>query len=312
MEKYLGIDIGGNHVKTALVGSDGTIHDFQSYPTAQLKESGDFISSLLDVIAYKLVGHKEVQRIGIGLPGMISRNRHVPIDIPSIPELNGQPLYMRLKDRFPEKEFFLENDANAAALGELLFASQDLPHNFLFITLGTGIGSACVLDGRIFSGGDGNGLELGHIPSRNNKRLEANIGKQGVINLASNRLAEFHGETLISRDQPMSATKLVVAASDGDLFARQVFNEVGEILGEGLVALVRILDIKTVVIGGGLSASFEYIKPGVLRVMNLLLPSYYTNSLDFRLASLGNDAGVLGAASLCQEATSEALSNKSM
>jgi len=182
----------------------------------------------------------------------------------------------------------------------------------LFITLGTGIGSACVLDGRIFSGGDGNGLELGHIPSRNNKRLEANIGKQGVINLASNRLAEFHGETLISRDQPMSATKLVVAASDGDLFARQVFNEVGEILGEGLVALVRILDIKTVVIGGGLSASFEYIKPGVLRVMNLLLPSYYTNSLDFRLASLGNDAGVLGAASLCQEATSEALSNKSM
>jgi glucokinase len=101
----------------------------------------------------------------------------------------------------------------------------------------------------------------------------------------------------------MSATKLVVAASDGDLFARQVFNEVGEILGEGLVALVRILDIKTVVIGGGLSASFEYIKPGVLRIMNSLLPGYYTNSLDFRLASLGNDAGVLGAASLCQELT---------
>ena len=302
MEYFLGIDVGGNHVKTALVGHDGTIHDFQSYSTAELKDSGDFISALLDIIAFKLVAHKEVRRVGIGLPGMISRDRKVPIDIPSIPELNGEPLYSKLAGRFPDKEFFLENDANAAALGELLFASQDLPSTFAFITLGTGIGSAFVLDGRIFTGGDGNGLELGHIPSRNGRHLEGNIGKQGIINLATLRLGEYKGETRINREQPVSATRLVVAASEGDEFSRQVFWEVGEILGEGLVALVRILDVKTIVIGGGLSASFEYLKPGALQVMNARLPAYYTQQLDFRLASLGNDAGVLGAASLCRRA----------
>jgi glucokinase len=305
METFLGIDVGGNHVKTALVGRDGTIHDFQSYPTAQLRESGDFIGSLADVIAFKLLSHKEVIRTGIGLPGMITRDRKVPIDIPSIPELNMQPLHETLTRRFPGKEFFLENDANAAALGELLFSQTALPSTFAFITLGTGIGSAFVLDGKIFTGGDGNGLELGHIPSREGRHLEANIGKQGILNLATLRLSEFSGETSISRNQPLSATKMVIAASEGDVFSRQVFYEVGEILGDGLVALIRILDVKTIIIGGGLSASFEFLKPGALRILNLKLPAYYTDRLDFRLASLGNDAGVLGAASICRQEISE-------
>ena len=299
MEKYLGIDVGGNHVKTGLVDRSGVIHDFQSFSTAQLKEDGDFISKFLEVVAFKLVGHPEVGKVGIGLPGMITKDRKVPIEIPSIPELNGQPFYNRLKERFPEKEFFLENDANAAALGELLFGEQQLPSTFAFITLGTGIGSAVVMDGKIFTGGDGNGLELGHIRSRNEKHLEANIGKQGIINLATIRLAEFKGDTLIPRDEPVSARKLVVSADQGDEFSRTVFYEVGEILGEGLVALIRILDIKTIVVGGGLSAGFTFIKPGVLRILNTYLPPYYTDAIDFRVASLGNDAGVQGAAALC-------------
>lgn len=299
MENFLGIDIGGNHVKTACVAEDGSIQDFQSYSTSTMQDSGDFVSALMEIIAFKLVNHKEIRKIGIGLPGMISRDRSTPVDISSIPELNNQPLLKKLKERFPEKAFFLENDANAAALGELLFAKQKLPETFAFITLGTGIGSAFVLDGKIFTGGDGNGLELGHIPSREGRHLEANIGKQGVIRLASLRLSDYRGSTLIARDQPVSATKLVVAASEGDEFARSVFFEVGEILGEGLVSLIRILDVKTVVVGGGLSASFEYLKPGVLRILHNLLPGYYCSVLDFRLASLGNDAGVLGAAALC-------------
>jgi glucokinase len=299
MDRFLGIDIGGNHVKTGIVDRDGTIHDFQSYSTAEMKEDGDFIGRFLDVVAFKLLNHKEVQKIGIGLPGMISKDRKVPVEIPSIRELNGQPLFQRLKDRFPDKYFFLENDANAAALGELLFGKDNLPQTFAFITLGTGIGSAAVLDGKIFTGGDGNGLELGHIRSRNDRHLEGNIGKSGIINLATNRLAEYAKSTLIPRDQPVSATKLVVSASEGDEFSQTVFYEVGEILGEGLIALIRILDIKTIVVGGGLSAGFEFIKPGVWKIFNAHLPPYYTQAIDFRLASLGNDAGVLGAASLC-------------
>lgn len=299
MDRFLGIDIGGNHVKTGLVDREGNILDFHSYYTSELKEEGDFIGKFLDIVAFKLVAHKDIKKVGIGLPGMISKDRTIPLEIPSITELNNQPFHKRLSERFPEIEFYLENDANAAALGELLFSKEKLPQTFAFITLGTGIGSAAVINGKIFTGGDGNGLELGHIRSRNDRHLEANIGKQGIINLATVRLNEYSKPTLMPRDQPISATKLVVSAAEGDEFARTVFYEVGEILGEGLIALVRILDIKTIVVGGGLSAGFEFIKPGVWKILNAHLPSYYTEAIDFRIASLGNDAGVLGAAALC-------------
>jgi glucokinase len=296
---YFGIDVGGNHVKTGFVDLKGEIHDFQSFSTADWRDENNFIERLLDTIAFKLVAHKDVTKIGIGLPGMIDFERRKPLEIPSIPELNGTALKDMLEARFPGKEFCLENDANAAGLGELIFRGNHLPNTFAFITLGTGIGSAAIIDGKIFKGGDGNGLELGHIISRNHKRLEQNIGKQGIINLAAQMLDNYKGQTIIPRDQPISATKLVISANDGDEFCRSVFFEVGEILGEGLVALIRILDIKTIIVGGGLSASFEFIQPGIHKVLNTYLTPYYLAKIDIRLAELGNDAGILGAAALC-------------
>jgi len=298
-EIYFGIDVGGNHVKTGFVDLQGEIHDFQSFSTSEWRDDNSFVERLLDNIAFKLVAHKDVKKIGIGLPGMIDLARRIPLEIPAIPELNGVRLKDLLEARFKDKEFCLENDANAAGLGELIFKGESLPSTFAFITLGTGIGSAAIINGKIFSGGDGNGLELGHIISRNHKRLEQNIGKQGIINLASNMLEKYQGNTLMQRDQPVSATKLVISANEGDEFSRSVFFEVGEILGEGLVALIRILDIKTIVVGGGLSASFEFISPGLHKVLNTYLTPYYLSKIDIRLAALGNDAGILGAAALC-------------
>ncbi len=299
-EKYLGIDIGGNHVKMGFVDRSGNIHDFQSYSTAEWRETGDFVARLVETIQFKLISHKDTNRVGIGLPGMLSKDRKTTLIIPAIPELNGVKLWNFLNDALPNCTFMLENDANAAALGELLFAQSDLPDTFAFITMGTGIGSAVIMDRKIFTGGDGNGLELGHIPSRG-EWLEKNIGKQGILNLGTERLSQYKKDTQIPRDQPMSATKLVIAAENKDEFSRQVFYEVGEILGEGLVALIRIMDIKAIVIGGGLSASFDFVKPGADKVLQHYLPSYYTDKLNITRATLGNDAGLLGAASLCFE-----------
>ncbi|SFC17532.1 glucokinase [Flexibacter flexilis DSM 6793] len=300
-EQYLGIDIGGNHVKMGFVDRAGVIHDFQSYPTAEWRATGDFVGRLIDTIQFRLISHKETTRVGIGLPGMLSKDRSTPLIIPAIPELDNVPLLQRLTEALPQCEFILENDANAAALGELLFAHNGtLPDTFAFVTMGTGIGSAAVIERKIFTGGDGNGLELGHIPSRGSW-LEHNVGKQGIIRLATEKLPSYPKETLIPRDQPVSATKLVVSAENKDEFSQQVFFEVGEILGEGLVSLIRIMDITDIVIGGGLSASFEFVKPGIEKVIHEYLPPYYTNKLSLTRATLGNDAGLLGAASLCFE-----------
>ncbi|UKJ07315.1 ROK family protein [Solitalea lacus] len=299
MERYLGIDVGGNHVKTGIVDNIGEIQDFKSYETAELRKNGQFVENLLDRMVYRLINHKDVKRIGIGLPGTITKDRSAMIEITAIPELNGVKLLKAFEDRFPDMDIFLENDANAAALGELHFAKKKAPDTYGFITLGTGIGSAAVIDRKVFTGGDGNGLELGHIPSRNNKTLEENIGKKGILNLIETRLREYSGHTKVSREEPASATKTVIAANEGDEFARQVFFEVGEVLGEGLVAFIRIMDIKTIIIGGGLSAAYEFIEPGIKKQLEYFLTPYYLKDLDLRLASLGNDAGLLGAASLC-------------
>ena len=91
----------------------------------------------------------------------------------------------------------------------------------------------------------------------------------------------------------------MAAAAEGDALALAIWAEVGEMLGEGLVSLVRILDIKQILIGGGLSASFEYIMPAVQKELDFWLTPYYKETLTVTKATLGNDAGLLGAASLC-------------
>lgn len=296
----LGVDVGGNHVKMGFVAEDGTINQFQSFYTREFVETGDFTQKLIQTIKFKLLDSAEpCHCVGIGFPGTISKDRNTTIEIPAIKELNGQPTGARIREALSECNVRLENDANAAALGELIYGKAKLPDDFAFITLGTGIGSAYVQDRQIFIGADGNAMELGHIPSRNHQRLEQNIGKQGILNLAAKRLEEYKGETTISRLKEISATEMVLAAKDGDVFSRAVFFEVGEMLGEGLVSLIRILDVKSIVIGGGLSASFDYVVPGANKILYQYLSPYYLESLNITKASLGNDAGLQGAASLC-------------
>ncbi|WP_338873807.1 ROK family protein [Spirosoma sp. SC4-14] len=300
--EYLGIDVGGTNVKMGIVdASTGKISNFYSHDTISWRQSGHFVERFGDAVALQLLSNKDVNRVGIGLPGMLSRDRTVPLEITAIPEINGVPLVETLTKRFPGVQFFLENDANAAALGEYYFAEEKITENYIFITLGTGVGGAAIINKKIFTGGDGNAMEPGHIPSRHGRVLERNIGKKELLELAELRRSEYTGETHLPGDGDISTTGLVAAAAEGDELALQIWAEVGEILGEGLAALIKILDIKQVLIGGGLSASFDYILPAVEKTLDYWLNPYYKNGLAIKRATLGNDAGLLGAASLCFE-----------
>ncbi|CCH56441.1 ROK family protein [Fibrisoma limi BUZ 3] len=298
--EYLGIDVGGTNVKMGIVEADtGKISNFYSHDTISWRQSGHFVERFGDAIALQLYANKSVKKVGIGLPGMLNRERTVPLEITAIPEINNVPMVDMLTKRFPGVDFFLENDANAAALGEYYFAEEKITENYIFITLGTGVGGAAIINKRIFTGGDGNAMEPGHIPSRNGRVLERNIGKKELLELATQRRAEYTGETQLPNDDSISTTGLVAAAAEGDELALQIWNEVGEMLGEGLAALIKILDIKQVLIGGGLSASYDYILPAVHKTLDYWLNPYYKNGLLIKRATLGNDAGLLGAASLC-------------
>ncbi len=298
--EYLGIDIGGTNVKMGLVDSEtGHIKNFYSHETASWRSSGKFVERLGDAIAVQLSENPGVQKIGIGVPGLISRDRNTLIEITAIPETNGTNIIPVLKSRFPNHDFFLENDANAAALGEYYFGEEKLPEDYIFVTLGTGVGGAAIIDKTVFKGGGGNAMEPGHMPSVNNKVLERNIGKNELLDMANQMRAEYTGQTQLPADGNISTTGLVAAAAEGDELALQIFDRVGTLLGDGLVSMIRILDITTILIGGGLSASYNYIIPAIKRQLEYWLTPYYIKTLDIRRATLANDAGLLGAASLC-------------
>jgi glucokinase len=298
--EYLGIDIGGTNVKMGIVDAEtGNITNFYSHETASWRKSGHFVTRLGDAIAVQLKENPHVDKCGIGVPGLITRDRLSLIEITAIPEIDGLKVIPELSERFPGKEFFLENDANAAALGEYYFGEEGVPEDYIFVTLGTGVGGAAIIDKKVFKGGGGNAMEPGHMPSKHGRVLERNIGKVELLDLANGMRAEWAGETSLPDDGSISTTGLVAAASEGDELALAIFDEVGNILGDGLVAMIRILDITTILIGGGLSASFEYILPAVNRQIDYWLTPYYKKTLQIKRATLGNDAGLLGAASLC-------------
>jgi glucokinase len=298
--EYLGIDIGGTNVKMGIVNSEtGHLSNFYSHDTVSWRTSGHFVDRLGEAIALQLIDNPEITKVGIGLPGMLDSSRRTPIEITAIPELNNVPLVEILETKFANVQFFLENDANAAALGEFYFGEERIDENYIFITLGTGVGGAAIIGKKVFTGGRGNAMEPGHTPSANGRVLERNIGKNELLALATDMRAKFTAETQLPDDGTISTTGLVAAASSGDVLALQIFERVGELLGESLCHLVAILDINLILVGGGLSASFDYILPAMQAQLTKWLTKYHANGLTIKRATLGNDAGLLGAASLC-------------
>ena len=299
--EYLGIDVGGTNVKMGIVEAQtGKLSNFYSHDTASWRKSGHFVERLGDAIAIQLAENKSVEKCGIGVPGLINRSRTTLVEITAIPEIDGTPIIPYLKERFPKCDFFLENDPNAAALGEYYFGEdEEIPEDYIMVTLGTGVGGAAIIDKQVFKGGGGNAMEPGHVPSKNGKVLERNIGKNELLALANKMRKAYTGKSQLPDDGTISTTGLVAAAAEGDELALQVFSEVGEMLGNALVSMIRILDITTILVGGGLSASFDYIMPAISKQLEYWLTPYYLKTLVIKKATLGNDAGLLGAASLC-------------
>ena len=242
----------------------------------------------------------QVTKIGIGIPGTLNKKRTTIIESPNIPELNGLDIHKMLYDYFSNIDFYIENDANAAALGELYFGKNDIPDSFLFITLGTGLGSALIIDRKIFKGVDGNGMELGHIIVSNGRTVEENVGKKNIVAMVKKCMTPDQYEEFIDKYGDIDSKKIIKAANKGNEICLWCFEEVGVFLADALINAVRILDVKTIVIGGGMSKIFiDYIYQSMYKKMKKILPPYYTENLDVRKASLNNDAGIIGVASLC-------------
>ena len=294
----LAIDIGGTSSKFGLVDAAAReISAYEKFDTREAVGAHGLESFLKERIGHFLEKHPDIRGIGLGFPGLLSKDRRTILELPNIPGADQLPILDRLSEQFPGVPIKIENDANCATLGEHRMGAYRDVNDFLLVTLGTGVGSGLIIDGQLFTGARGNGLELGHILVGREKTLEEQIGLQGFLSYAEARLSNYSQTTRLRSDR-LNGKAIYEAAVQGDPLATSLFDYLGTLLGEGLVAAVRLLDVTCILLGGGLSGAFEFIYPGLKKVLESRLPGYYIEDLRIKKASLGNDAGLLGAAGL--------------
>lgn len=301
MEKYIGIDIGGTNVKIGVVTKNGKLLEKIKYPTSSLIEGKGFIHNFCKAIKETLDLYPGINKIGLGVPGLISKDRRTLINLANIPSLDGVCIVEELEKKFPKLKIKLENDAKVACLGEFYFSEHKLPNSFLMITLGTGIGGGAMIDGKLFVGGSGNGVEIGHMLGAKDRVYEDFISKKATVSFVLKELEKRGNKQSILNNIPKEEldSKMIEAAlKQGDEVAEKAYCNFGKWLGRNIVSSLRVLDVRTVLLGGGVSKTFKYMKTPMYKVINEHLGDYYTKDLEIKKASLGNDAGIIGAAAL--------------
>ena len=272
-----------------------------------------YINRLAELLRDHGLGREDVAGVGIGCPGPLDLDAGIVIGTPNIPGFENVPIRERVSQG-TGLPAVLENDANAAALGEYLCGSGKDCRVMVLLTLGTGIGSGIVLDGRLLHGAHGIGAELGHmIVEPDGERC--GCGQQGCLErYASATYLARHARRLIEEDGRDSSLRAVLeqagdidakavvhARAAGDALAEEVWDRAMRFLAIGCVNLCRIFDPDRIVLGGGMAAAGEDLMAPLRRHFAEAHWHLAEPKTDLALAALGNNAGVIGAAGVAWE-----------
>ena len=310
---YLGIDLGGINIAAAVVDEAGQIVGRDSRPTPHA--SGEVVADHMAAAARAAAGQAgisldEVVSLGVGSPGAIDPQAGMVLKWYNL-GFDRVPLSALLRERLG-LEVFLENDANAAALGEYAAGAGRGSASMVAITLGTGVGGGAVLGGKLYTGFNYAGMEIGHFVLEYNGR-PCKCGRRGCFEAYCSATAlikrtreemERHPDSLLwqaaggSLDRVEGRTAFT-AMAQGDAIARAVVEEYTNYLGCGVASLINILQPEVVCIGGGVSNAGETLLAPVRAIVDR--EDYARSSLNRARvvrAQLGNDAGIIGAALL--------------
>ncbi len=310
--KYaIGVDLGGTNIKIGIVSDKGKLVKNISVKTEADGGPKKVISNILKGIDLILVKNKfRIQGIGIGCPGVVSIKKGIVENAPNLPGWKNVKLGHIVKNKF-EYKVHLENDANAAAIGELIFGAGKKIDSFVMITLGTGVGGGIVFNKKIFRGEFGAAGEIGHISIDMNGQkcncgsfgcIEAYAGNSYLKDQIRSELKNFPDSKvwqLIDNDLLKVSPRIIqVAAEKKDAYARFVIERMGKQLGSALASLSNLLDISTFIIGGGVAGFgkplFDSTRLAITeRVLLPLRPRVLVIP-----AKLHNEAGIKGASSL--------------
>ena len=311
-EAVIGIDIGGTYTKYGVIDREGNCMAESFTNTTTHDNFDDYLKDLYDAIEKNmqfLKGQVEIKGVGIGAPN----GNYYAGTIENAVNLNWRgiiPVSEKMKKYYPGLTIALTNDANAAAIGEMVFGGAKGMKDFIVITLGTGLGSGIVVNGELVYGQDGFAGELGHINAQLNGRdcgcgrkgcLEAYASASGIRRTVYWLLAERMIESEL-RDvnfNDLTAKMISEAASRGDRIALEAFDYTGWILGSKLADTVAHTSPEAIFLLGGLANSRDLIINPTKKYMEENLLPIYRDKVKILLSSLPDmNAGVLGAGAL--------------
>ena len=306
MMKYcFGVDVGGTTVKIGLFQADGVLVDKWEIKTYTENEGErilpDVAEAIKGKIAEKLLKAEEICGIGVGVPAPVDKNGAIER------AANVGWMAKEIKKELEELTGFpcvIGNDANVAALGEMWKGAGHGEKNMVMVTLGTGVGGGVIMGGRPLIGANGAGGEIGHITVRDDETEACGCGRKGcleqyasatgLVRLAK-RYFEKNTKNSILTGKEITAKEVFDAAKAGDAAALEITEEFGAYLGQALVNLAATVDPAVFVIGGGVSKAGDILLETVRKYF--YDHAFYGNQkTKITLATLGNDAGIYGAA----------------
>ncbi|RRG09829.1 MAG: ROK family protein [Lactobacillus sp.] len=316
-KKLIGVDLGGTTVKFAILTLYGDVQQKWAFRTNILDEGQHIIPEIVDSINHHIDLYKmsrdQFVGIGIGTPGTVDLKNGTVTGAFNLNWKKPQALIEQLETGTGLKAA-LDNDANVAALGERWKGAGNNGDEVAFITLGTGVGGGIITNGEMVHGIHGAGGEIGHMivepegylcTCGNRGCLEQYASATGVVHLATDAAEEYAGDSKLKAmvDDGQEITSKIVfdlAEKEDDYLANEVVDRVAHYLGLASANISNILNPEFVVIGGGVSAAGEFLLSRVNAAFQQFAFATVRDSTTLKLAELGNDAGVIGAASLAK------------
>lgn len=288
MAEVIGIDLGGTAIKLGRFRQDGVCVESLTVATPQPATPTAVVEAMVEAVN-QLNSDRQVIGIGIGTPGPADATGRIAKVAINLTGWHDVPLADMLEAE-TGCPTVVANDANCAGLGEAWLGAGRRFRHLILLTLGTGVGGAIILDGKLFIGHQGAAAELGLI-TLNPDGPRCNSGNQGS-------LEQYISVQAIRRRTGKEPAELGAMAREGDTFALEFWKSYGRDLGAGLASLIYVLTPEAIVIGGGVSASAEFFFPAALAgIERRVLPSSRIG-LELLAAELGNQAGMVGAAKL--------------
>ena len=316
---YIGIDLGGTNIAIGIVDSNMKIIKKSSIPTLSKRDAESIVRDMAD-LSSRLIDEcnlnlSDIASVGIATPGSIDYENGKVIYANNL-NFNGFAMVDVFKKYLPIEKVFIENDANVAALAESVSGAAKGAKSSVMITLGTGVGGGIIIDNKIFRGYNGAAGELGHMVIKHGGRpctcgrrgcWEAYSSAVGLAKMTMERLFECKAlkiKTLMEREVELNKGKVNArtafnAQKAGDKVACELVKEYISYLACGIVNLINIFQPEVISIGGGISGEGDNLLEPLFKIAD---KAQYTRDskekTKIKLATLGNDAGIIGAAAL--------------